>query len=535
MAAGRNVYTKFRSWLHFTLYSVNGKGGKYFSVSNHLCTVSSRNTKPQIKSLDEIPGPKPIPILGSAYKVFLSSKPIGKRVLELQLKNFKDFGPIVRSTAPGGSAVLGIYNPSDAEKIYRCEPKFPKRIISPLFSYYRQTRKKKAGVFFLNDQEWHKHRSVISKRVLKPKEVVEYVPVFNEIISELVQRFRSVRGRDGKEYEVPNLDNELFKWSFESVGHVLFDRRFGVVGDGNNPEGQDFISAIGNFLDSSFQSMFVPVWFYKYIHETKNYKKFVENFDKMYSYAELFIDNKVRVLQAQGKLNSDEAEEGERVDFLKFLLSSKQLTKNDLLASVIDLLFAGVDTTSNTMQWVLYMMGKNPEKQELLYQEVTSVLPRGVHASAKSLAKMPYLKAWVRETLRLYPVLSAIPRTLSEDLVLSGYIVPAGTSVNLMYYVMSRNEKIFKDAADFKPERWLRNVETEGINEEFKRFASLPFGFGARMCIGRRIAEMELHLLLARVVQEFQVCYPHNIEIEPYNRGAMMPDQPVRVQFIDRM
>ena len=99
-----------------------------------------------------------------------------------------------------------------------------------------------------------------------------------------MQRFRGVRGRDGGENEVPNLDSELFKWSFESVGRVLFDRRFDVVGDGNNPEGEDFISAVEKVRDVMFPASMFPIWFYKNIYETKAFKTFVENYDKIYSY-----------------------------------------------------------------------------------------------------------------------------------------------------------------------------------------------------------------------------------------------------------
>ena len=253
----------------------------------------------------------------------------------------------------------------------------------------------------------------------------------------------------------------------------------------------------------------------------------------MHDYAAIFIGKKLREYEEQDKLGSEVTDNsGKQVEFLKFLISSKQLTKNDLLATVTDLLFGGVDTTSNTMQWVLYMMEKNPEKQELLYQEVTSVLAHGEHASAAALAEMPYLKAWVKETLRLYPLFSSRFRLLPEDLLLSGYQIPAGTQVNIMFYTIGRNEKIFKDATEFKPERWLR--KHDGSSEEIDAFASLPFGFGTRMCIGRRLAETELYLLLARVVQEFDVQYPQSEVVEPFNRGVTMLDRQVRVKFVGR-
>ena len=78
-------------------------------------------------------------------------------------------------------------------------------------------------------------------------------------------------------------------------------------------------------------------------------------------------------------------------------------------------------------------------------------------ATPETLARMPYLKAWLRETLRLYPVLSAIPRR-PKDIILGGYHIPGGTAqVEFLVHQMGRDESISEDAEAFKPERWLRN------------------------------------------------------------------------------
>ena len=156
-------------------------------------------------------------------------------------------------------------------------------------------------------------------------------------------------------------------------------------------------------------------------------------------------------------------------------------------------------------------------------------------ATPETLACIQYLKAWLRETLRLYPVLSAIPRRTKEDIVLLYYHIPGGTAqVEFLVHQMGRDESIFEDAEAFKPERWLRNKDTALI-ESAEAFASLPFRFGTRMCLGRRIAELELHLLMARIVQQFDISYPLEAEnVEPFMRGVTIPDRPVRVQFVDR-
>ena len=210
--------------------------------------------------------------------------------------------------------------------------------------------------------------------MLRPKEVADYTPSFNKIIGDFIHRLQSVREPSGseKENEVCELDNELFKWSFESVAEVLFDKRFGCLEEEINEEAQTFIKAVGDFLANAVEVGFLPNWFYK-IYETQKFKKFFDSFDTMYDYAELFIGRRIKELEEKSCKPSKKTER-DQAGFFEYLLASGKLTNDDLLASVIDVLFARVDTTSNTSQWVLYMSAKNPEKRKILQQEVLSVV-----------------------------------------------------------------------------------------------------------------------------------------------------------------
>ena len=509
------------------------------SLSRLPSSVHSDAAKGPIKTISDLPGPVSLPIIGTTWTYFIGAhgESLGKRILKVQEEHADKYGRIFRLQIPGVT-ILYLSDPADVAKVLRSEPKYPERLQFPVLDYYRQKRRKTPGVFFLEGPEWYKHRSVLSKRMLRPKEVADYASGFNQIITDFIHRLRSVREPSGseKENEVCELDKELFKWSFESVAEMLFDKRFGCLESEVNKEAQTFIKAVGDFLHNVMGIAFLPTWFYK-IYETQQFKTFFSSFDTMYEYAELFIERRINELEEQQKKQpSDPAEPSDRdkAGFFEFLLSGGKLTKDDLLATVIDLLFAGVDTTSNTVQWVLYMMAKNPDKQDILRQEVLSVLGDTTLATPTTLTQMPYLKAWVRETLRLYPALFVIPRRTAEDIILSGYLIPGGSQVEFLTHVMGRDEKLFEDAKAFRPERWLRKKDAIPTGTE-EAFSSIPFGFGTRMCLGRRIAELELHLLLARIVQQFEISYPSDAEnVEPYVRGVTIPDRAVRAKFIDR-
>ena len=506
------------------------------TISFPLATLASSGKDETFKSLSDIPGPVSLPVVGTAWRFFVGGRgePLGKRLLSSQKESVDKYGPIFKQKF-GGNISVSLTDPSDVAKVLRNESKYPQRLRAPVLDYYREMRQRIPGVFFADGPEWYKHRSVLSKRMLRPKQVADYACGFNEIITDFIRRLRTIREPvdSEKANEVCGLDNELFKWSFESVAEMLFDKRFGCLEPQVNKEAQIFIKAVGDFLYNATAIGFLPAWFYK-IYKTGQFKKFCDNFDIMHDYAEMFIQRRVNVLEDKSRISSKR--DDDKAGFFEFLLSSGKLTKDDLLASVIDVLFAGVDTTSNTMQWILYMMAKNPDKQVILRQEVLSVLGNNTTATPTTLAEMPYLKAWVRETLRLYPVLPVTFRILPTDTNLSGYHIPAGTQVTSLAYFMSRDESIFTNAHEFKPERWLRDNNQDSKFIDAKEvFSSIPFGFGTRMCLGRRIAELELHLLLARIVQQFDISYPPGVEeVEPFVRGVTIPDRPVRVKFVDR-
>ena len=508
-----------------------------------VCSSVSKPSSEVFKSIDDLPGPQKglskiaigKRLISGGWKFLmlqLKGGSPGKARLEGQLQQVSKYGPIFKADFFGlrRLANVKIANPEDVAKVLRAEGHYPVRPDMAVAQHHRRKRKNPPGLFFANGEDWYTHRRVVSKRMLRPKEVEVYVPLFNEIVADFVQRLRKIRGTEGTvQDEIPNLRQELFKWSFEAVSLVLFDQRFGCLQDEMNAEALDFITAVQNFLDSAPHMEVFPEWVYRAI-PVKRYRQFTESYDKMYHYTELFIERKIQELDKDGKL---EVKEDEKVDFLRFLLSDKDLTRDDLMASYSDVLFAGVDTTSTAMLWVLYLLGKNPEKQEKLHKEVSSVIEPGEQPTVQTLSKMPYLKAWIKETLRLYPV-TYLHRVIEQDLVLSGYQIPAGTQIMVLLYAMTQDASQFEDATVFKPERWLKSREQK-MQEGKNAFASLAFGFGRRMCVGRRVAELELHLLLAGLVQNFHVVCASGENVQRSAHAlTIIPDRPIRVQLIDR-
>lgn len=144
---------------------------------------------------------------------------------------------------------------------------------------------------------------------------------------------------------------------------------------------------------------------------------------------------------------------------------------------------------------ILYQLATRPEEQEKLHEEIRRIIPDpNTPLTIQLLDQMVYLKAFIREVFRVYSTVIGNGRTMQEDTVICGYQVPKGIQVVFPTLVTGNMEEYVSDAAQFKPERWFQKAKGR-----LHKFSSLPYGYGARMCLGRRFADLEMQMLLAKV------------------------------------
>ena len=194
-----------------------------------------------------------------------------------------------------------------------------------------------------------------------------------------------------------------------------------------------------------------------------------------------------------------------------------------------DMLAAGIDTTSSAISFMLYTLAKNPEAQEKLRQEILSFKAENGNLSANQLGKMPYFKACFKETSRTIPTVGSHARLIEEPFELEGYKIPANTLVMWTTSSMANNRAMFPDAEKFRPERWLKsNPESKQIHP----FAILPFSHGPRMCVGKRFAEMEIQVLIAKILVRYRVTWAGSDKpIKPIFKAINAPSGPLHFKF----
>ena len=121
------------------------------------------------------PGPLRLPVFGITWTFFVGTKgqPLGKRFYEIQAEDVKKYGKVFRNKLPSVE-IISLSDHANVSKLLRSDPKYPERLEFPSLNFYREKWKKIPGVFFDDVEEWYKLRSVLSKRMLRPKEVADY-------------------------------------------------------------------------------------------------------------------------------------------------------------------------------------------------------------------------------------------------------------------------------------------------------------------------------------------------------------------------
>lgn len=174
--------------------------------------------------------------------------------------------------------------------------------------------------------------------------------------------------------------------------------------------------------------------------------------------------------------------------------TGKRLTAEAIRDELVVFLRAGHDTTSTTLTYALWALGRHREMQERVAAEVTALGDRPL--TVADVAQLPYTVAVLHEALRLCPPAPAIGRLAMRDVVVDGFRIPQGTNVVVACYALHRDPELWDEPETFDPERFSAD-RSEGRS----RWQYLPFGAGPRSCVGDHFAMLEATLGLAAIVR----------------------------------
>ncbi|XP_058076427.1 xanthotoxin 5-hydroxylase CYP82C4-like, partial [Magnolia sinica] len=177
------------------------------------------------------------------------------------------------------------------------------------------------------------------------------------------------------------------------------------------------------------------------------------------------------------------------------------------------LVIAGTETTSIELTWALSLLVNNRHVLKKAQAELDKQVGHKRVVRPSDIRKLPYLKANVKETLRLYPVGPLlVPHEATEDCTVGGFHVRPGTHLLVNVWKIHRDPRVWSDPLEFHPERFLeRHMEVDVWGHDFQL---IPFGSGRRSCVGSILAVQVMELALARLLHGFDWSTPFDGPVE---------------------
>ncbi len=217
---------------------------------------------------------------------------------------------------------------------------------------------------------------------------------------------------------------------------------------------------------------------------------------------------------------------GDRTDMVAMLARARYedgrpMTTKEAVDQLLTLLVGGYETTANALCWAVHHLLKNPDALARVREEAAQ-------GGDDLTQRRPFLDACVKESLRLTPIAPVVNRLLTEPLQLGDYLIPAGTLLWPCAFLTHAHEGIWDQPETFRPERFLGDRRPRS-HEWF------PFGYGLRRCIGAAFAELEMRIVLTRVLTRLDVRHDPGGDPHPFLRGiTISPRDGMRVLAADR-
>lgn len=358
------------------------------------------------------------------------------------------------------------------------------------------------GLLTSEGETWRHHRRIMAP-AFDPRSVAGYAPIMTDVTLGLLEKWDALPEGDDVDVAVAMMHTTL---------HVISRAMF----SSDSNEIVDIVEAGVNTYQTLARPtildlLHVPQWLTRLLvpqHTTGIFDEF---------------DSKVdRLLTQRGR-----TPEAEPKDLLARLIAARDetggMTPKEVRDQVVTIFMAGHETTSQALSWTWYLLSQHPSVEARLHDELATVL-RGRMPGYEDIAKLPYTRMVIEESMRLYPPAHIFGRSPIADDEVLGRRIPAGAEVLIVPWLLHRKPSLWENPDRFDPERFA----PERVAAR-PRFAYLPFGAGPRICIGAAFAMAEAMLILATIAQRYRLRLKPGHPVEPQGLITLRPRYGLRM------
>lgn len=415
------------------------------------------------------------------------------------MSNARDYGDIVRILF-GKWYGFQINHPDDVQQVLvKQAHKFHKSVI------YKATLSQYLGNgLLISDGDFWKRQRALAQPAFHTQRIHAYADIMAHYAVNMLKGWK-----DG---ETRNIAHDMMQLTLYIVAKTLFDAD---VSQQSDRVAEALEVLLISVIEQSKTIIRLPEWIPTPARRRKKWS------------IELLHDFTLNVIQQRRNSGDDKG------DLLSMLLLSEgengdRMTDEQVRDEALTIFLAGHETTANALTWTLYLLSQHPDIEAQLYEEVARVLNGRVPTLA-DVGALRYTEQVLKESMRLYPPAWSFARSALEDIELGDYLLPKRSTFAIVPYVIHRDERWFPQAETFKPERFSPENENS-----FPRYAYLPFGGGARVCIGNSFAIMEAKIILALIVQQFRLRHIDTHRVIPEPLVTLRPKNGMPMHLIAR-
>nr|UVC46136.1 cytochrome P450 [Ilex asprella] len=358
---------------------------------------------------------------------------------------------------------------------------------------------------------WREMRKICVLHLFNLKRVQSFHSIREHEVSRMIEKIVASTSAS-KESKLINLGEITFSLTSAIICRIAFGRRY----DDEGCERSRFHSLLDEamvLLGSNFVSDHFPFmsWVNKFTGMSSRLEKVFKELDLFYQ----------EIIDDHLDEKRDNSGQEDIIDVLLHLKKDNTLAidiKFDHIKAVLmDIFIAGTDTSAATTVWAMTGLMKHPRAMKRAQEEVRNIIRDKSFVDESDLQKLHYLKAVVKETLRLYnPVPLLAPHESTESCNINGYEIPPKTKVFVNAWAIGRDPESWENSEEFSPERFLGN----SIDFYGKHFEFIPFGAGRRGCPGIHLGVVNVELALANLVYSFDWELPVGIKEEDIDIDA---------------
>ncbi|XP_071725284.1 LOW QUALITY PROTEIN: cytochrome P450 78A7-like [Rutidosis leptorrhynchoides] len=488
----------------------------YFSFGG----VAWKNGRNRIGPVS-ISGPCGLPIFGSLFDL---SRGLAHRSLATMA--WTSNATQLMAFSLGLTPVVVASDPITAKEILT-SPHFADR---PIKQSAKSLMFSRAIGFAPNGAYWRLLRKIASTHLFSPRRILAHEPGRLLDCAVMLRNVAEEQKRKG----FVSLRKHLQLASLNNITGSVFGRRYDP--DINGAEMEELTEMVNEGFDllGAFNwSDYLPWVSYFYDPFRIN-----ERCSKLVPRVRRFVRGIIEEHRLSYNKPSCDDSDGNFVDVLLSFEGEEKLEVDDMVAVLWEMIFRGTDTTALLTEWLMAELVLHPQVQLKLQEELHNAFQNG-HVSNDDVAKLPYLQAVVKETLRIHPPgpLLSWARLSTSDVQLSnGMVIPSNTTAMVNMWAITHDPHVWEDPNQFKPERFLNDADHVDVRGGDLRLA--PFGAGRRVCPGKNLGLATVSLWVAELVRGFNwVEYDHNkgIDLSEVLKLSCEMKFPLQVVAVPRM